>query len=281
MKKMRKLIPAFAMLMVAAIMMSTASFAWFSMNTTATASGMQIKAKSTGGLAIASYTGTVGATPVAPGTTDYLSAATVGWKNSIADVEPTSHDGTNWYYAKADKIDNFATTGEYKKVDMTDAGYAAGSGYFIKTMWSIKSLAETGTTTVTISGITVTGTQQPKADDPEAMEDIAGLAELAKSIRIAIYTVDNGWQYFAPLRAAGTTGLMHVTTEGEAGAATVTCGTAPNKTVLTLDKNIAEDVEVYIYFEGEDEACKSSNAINLANLNVTLTFTASTPSQGS
>ena len=53
MKKMRKLIPAFAMLMVAAIMMSTASYAWFSMSTTATAKGMQVKATASSSLIIA------------------------------------------------------------------------------------------------------------------------------------------------------------------------------------------------------------------------------------
>ena len=52
MKKMRKLIPAFAMLMVAAIMMPTASYAWFSMGTKATATGMQVQAKASGNLLI-------------------------------------------------------------------------------------------------------------------------------------------------------------------------------------------------------------------------------------
>lgn len=52
MKKMRKLIPAFAMLMVAAIMMTTASFAWFSMNDQVKVSGLQIKAEATGSLII-------------------------------------------------------------------------------------------------------------------------------------------------------------------------------------------------------------------------------------
>ena len=52
MKKMRKLVPAFAMLMVAAIMMSTASFAWFTMNDQVTASGMQVQAKASGNLLI-------------------------------------------------------------------------------------------------------------------------------------------------------------------------------------------------------------------------------------
>lgn len=52
MKKMRKLIPAFAMLMIAAIMMTTASFAWFTMNETVTATGMQVQAKASGNLLI-------------------------------------------------------------------------------------------------------------------------------------------------------------------------------------------------------------------------------------
>ena len=52
MKKMRKLVPAFAMLMVAAIMMSTASFAWFTMNEQVTATGMNIQAQASGSLLI-------------------------------------------------------------------------------------------------------------------------------------------------------------------------------------------------------------------------------------
>ncbi len=41
----RKLIPALAMLLISAVLMSTASFAWFSMNKTVTAKGMAVTAK--------------------------------------------------------------------------------------------------------------------------------------------------------------------------------------------------------------------------------------------
>ena len=44
MKKMRKLLPAIAMLLVSAVMMSTASFAWFTMNSEVQATGMQVTA---------------------------------------------------------------------------------------------------------------------------------------------------------------------------------------------------------------------------------------------
>ena len=46
MKNTRKLIPALAMLLISAVLMSTASFAWFSMNEQVTATGMEITAQS-------------------------------------------------------------------------------------------------------------------------------------------------------------------------------------------------------------------------------------------
>ena len=46
MKSMRKVIPALALLLVSAVILSSASYAWFSMNTQVTATGMQVTAKS-------------------------------------------------------------------------------------------------------------------------------------------------------------------------------------------------------------------------------------------
>ena len=43
MKFSRKLLPAIAMLLISAVMMSTASFAWFSTNTTAKANGISVQ----------------------------------------------------------------------------------------------------------------------------------------------------------------------------------------------------------------------------------------------
>ena len=52
MKKMRKLIPALSMLLVATIMLSTATFAWFTMNEAVTVTGMEVQAKANGSLVI-------------------------------------------------------------------------------------------------------------------------------------------------------------------------------------------------------------------------------------
>lgn len=45
MKKFKKLIPAFCSLLVSAVLLGGSTFAWFSMNSTVTASGMQVTAK--------------------------------------------------------------------------------------------------------------------------------------------------------------------------------------------------------------------------------------------
>lgn len=45
MKKFKKLIPAFCMLLVSAVMLGTSTFAWFSMNTQVKATGLNVNAK--------------------------------------------------------------------------------------------------------------------------------------------------------------------------------------------------------------------------------------------
>lgn len=62
MKLSRKLVPAIAMLLVSAVMLSTASFAWFSMNTTVTASDLEVKAQAMGSLVISNSAGDIGTT---------------------------------------------------------------------------------------------------------------------------------------------------------------------------------------------------------------------------
>ena len=52
MKLTRKLIPAFAMLLIAAVMLTTASFAWFSMSTRVTANNMSVTATTPASLEI-------------------------------------------------------------------------------------------------------------------------------------------------------------------------------------------------------------------------------------
>ena len=53
MKRFRKLIPAVVLLLVSAIMMSTATYAWFSMNNKVAVTGMEVKTKVSSNLLVA------------------------------------------------------------------------------------------------------------------------------------------------------------------------------------------------------------------------------------
>ncbi|MBQ1339522.1 MAG: hypothetical protein IIY35_02735, partial [Ruminococcus sp.] len=53
----RKLLPAFAMLTVSAISLSSATYAWFTMNKTVEVTNMLVKARSEGGLLISETSG--------------------------------------------------------------------------------------------------------------------------------------------------------------------------------------------------------------------------------
>lgn len=122
---MKKLIPAIVLLLISAIVMSTASYAWFSMNKTVTATNMQVTATADGSLVI-----TTGALP-----TSTTSSVTV----AMADQDATAllastHDSTWATYAtglkyndNAEKVSattGLALTGE----TLTFASAVNGSG---------------------------------------------------------------------------------------------------------------------------------------------------------
>lgn len=93
MKKMRKLVPAFAMLMVAAIMMSTASFAWFTMNESVTATGMTVQAKASGNLLISTA-------PLTAASQDI----SVELDSTKKNLSPVTYDATAWKIPSSGKL---------------------------------------------------------------------------------------------------------------------------------------------------------------------------------
>ncbi|MBP5428351.1 MAG: hypothetical protein J6Z04_03590 [Clostridia bacterium] len=100
---MKKLIPALALLLVSAVMLATSSFAWFSMNTTVTVTGMSVTTKASSNLLISATTTEE----------DFKPDPLTQTRNGI--LEPVSTiDGSNFFYttdAKADGSKNKAITG--------------------------------------------------------------------------------------------------------------------------------------------------------------------------
>lgn len=296
MKKMRKLLPAFAMLLVSAIMMSTASFAWFTMNSEVTATGMKVQAQSAGGLVIAvskdynsapletAYAGTVAFTiGNATGDKSWDNQATANPK-----IAPVSH-GVNgaakgWYYAQASDPTSAIVTGvDYTAVTYDPEAATPVSAYFLHTQCYIRTLAETDGT-LYLDSITVTG------DNTNELLD--------STLRVAINIGDN-WYYFAPTREAAPAA-------SEGGRAGFYCANivegANNDTAVAMTVNVpssisddtgkaeftnvaigtldaagdstqeATIVNIYIYFDGEDPQCKSANVKTLVDMGVSLEF---------
>lgn len=153
MKKMRKLLPAFAMLLVSAVMMSTASFAWFSMSTTAAADGMQVKATASSSLVIS---GTKQASDFATADQDFT--FTLG---TVPTLTPITHnnsaDGKLYAPENTNEID--PVTGALKTGnDLVELTGNAGQYYDFKVY-----VAAAGTTPITMTDFTATVTTDATA----------------------------------------------------------------------------------------------------------------------
>jgi hypothetical protein len=146
MKKARKLLPAIAMLLVSAVMMSTASFAWFSMNTEVEANGMQVNATTAKNLVITNTKGS--------GESDKAPSLVTGVKT----LKPTSTgDVTNFF--KVDSNVN-VTSGALKEGSVVTAVQDAEKAeYYVVHTFYIRVDGKTGEkfTNLYVSNITVTG----------------------------------------------------------------------------------------------------------------------------
>lgn len=291
MKKMRKLIPAFAMLLVSAIMMSTASFAWFTMSAQVTASGMTVKAQAAGGLVMSAAKDATGGYQ-APGVNDYaanIDLTEAQWyTNGATAIYPTSTDGTNWYAGEAANADSHATS-TYTTLPAAADDLKANSTYYLATKLFFKAVVEEKNYDLKVQDITVTTDTGAEPED----------ANLNKALRVAMRVLgkDAGgaatetWFYFAPNYAKGSTPTLGHTTSATANTTVsydvenYTIGTAAGNMVVgndnlgvvlssTLRADVATEVEIYIYYEGEDENCKSAFAVDINELTVDLSFTA-------
>ena len=101
---MKKLIPALALLLVSAVMLATSSFAWFSMNTQVTVTGMSVTTKTSSNLLISADTTEENFKP------DPLTQTRSGILEPVSTI-----NGTSFFYtvdAKADGSKNKNITGE-------------------------------------------------------------------------------------------------------------------------------------------------------------------------
>ena len=278
-KNNKKLASAFAMFMLSAAMLGTATYAWFTMNKEVTVTGMQVKAKATDGLVISGDN-------KASWKTDWNVAMTSG-----VELYPTSTDGAAspaWAVAYSKEFDNAnknqTGSGAYTDLPLTyDASLASGTtftkdvdgvgkagspdrNYVLKKTFWIKSTGESAwATNLNVDEVTA------KVETTSG----SGSAALNKALRVLVVVNDTDSFIYAPI-----TGYDDNTYFKGTGSKLilVPATTQKNTSVDSIPNTDAGAVRVdmYMYYEGEDTECKSSNiaAISVDTLEVSAKFSA-------
>lgn len=251
MKNFRKLIPAVCMLLLAAVMAGTSTFAWFSMNTTVTAGTMAVLATAPTNLRICATNSS--------NDSDWSGALSLS--DSLTTMVPVSCDNTNaalaFYKVKAngDKIDY--NNGAYKE-DTTFEAATAGTDYYT-TFFFIKAVGANATD-LKLSTIT--------------LNEGGGKKELDKALRVMAVCGENKFIYEPVTGAAATyKAVKSLNTEKKPVLGNdITVSNAGSVLADTVTKT-AVQVTIYIWYEGQDPACKSSNTVDMAGTTFSLSFT--------
>lgn len=306
----KKLISAIAMLTVSAVTLSTATYAWFTMNKEVSVVGMQMKAHAEEGLLInevadaddgnwdeQAKAGDSEFVALRPASTFDLShwwhanslkndlEAGIGGSGSV-ETANTAKIGDD-YYANISSgtvsVDNRTSTAgsvAERNIFFKDASFGSGSGtlddgegFYVMYKYYLKSSSNDGMT-VDKSKFMITA---------NAVKNGGGSGtDLDKAIRVAVKFADyDDYLIFAPTGGQTT----YKVTKDVAGSDSDTVTAYTSETALnafsastgSIDIPAVTDdgmeVDVYVWFEGEDQDCKSSNLTeNLNEYTIDLKF---------
>ena len=254
MKMTRKLIPAIAMLLISAVMMSTASFAWFSMNTSVSASGMQIQAKSA-----SKYLQIVAGEDAFDNTAAQTTATAKKASNILrptALVDAITGEGTGftpysggtdlvWIEAFSD-APNVSDKGAKKTyIDVSTAATATEGTSNVYTLYNIFKVRMNPTTGVdTATDLAITNVKVTS-------NGTTGAENLLPAVRVAIIGPDGGAIY-------DHTGTL-IENRGSA-------------TIASTVTTTASTIKVFVFFDGEDAAATTNNVVDAAAYSVEFTL---------
>ena len=295
MKKTKIIVPALGMLLLSTAASVTGTVAWFAANASVSVTNMQVKAKAEGGVAIAAYSYTAtsvsdsashgyndtltNAVFTAPLSTAYTDTATYS-QASAAELLPTSTaDTTAWYHANSNSENNYAASGVYQTLaaanlkadglfvsgDGTAAGtqYKIDAQYFLYQKFSVKATGA-GTLSLWVSAITVNGEQNSAA--------------LNDSLRIAVKHGTESVAFFAPMYDSSDDTTLYFYNGTARTAGSPVKGLAPNTQIANNSvTTAATDIQIWVYYEGEDENCKTINASDVDTLTISMTFSSVAP----
>jgi len=292
---MMKIVSAAAMLAVSASMLGTSTYAWFTMNRTVTVNNMAVKAKAEGGLLISEVA-------EKSGVWDDEANTTTEVNGTLAELYPTSTvNGTAWWHATSKTANDAAANGASAASDNKSDGYTElsslsattlqsassganglkevygqnGANYYVKYTYYLKTSTE-GTTTLDNAA----GAQNVMISEVSVSGNSVS-ANLDKSLRIGV-EIGGKFYKFAPI--SGATSSYYVGTSRTAASAIDSSASATTAMteVTSLDSlpgvnGSGTPVYIYMWYEGEDDACKSANITGtLDTLTTTVKFTLGT-----
>ena len=260
MKTTRKILPALAMLLVSAIMLSTASYAWFASNSTVKATGMSVKVKAnTYYLEIT--------TPELLGTAENVDAA---FKSGVSLENETK--AIELVHAQFE--DNDPTSLEWYLGSSNDVSNKGG-------LFSdpIENWSEVSNKYVLYNEVLVR--MSPTSDTP--LEKLTmTLGQNGNGTKVTVKETSNGNAMIKALR------LLAVAYDAEDAIVGAQIFSARDNSITTIGTSgslipeiaingVQYKIELYLYFDGEDETAITNNAIKLDEYVVDVAFSASTP----
>ncbi|WP_456033157.1 hypothetical protein [Ruminococcus sp.] len=295
----KKLIPAVAMLTTSAVMLSTATYAWFTMSREVEVTGIKLTATTPQtieislGQATTSNTLTQGVEATAPNSDDMWThtAATGSVYKDFGKLIPVSSvDGFNMFYTekatengkKVSDVPNPFTKAEnavgweFKEGgksaetgDVVNAAENNGSGYYL----DIPVWFRTTSTDAVNLGLEVEIKNSSDDDTKSVLYKAARVAILPETKSAQKVFSETGAKYYKDGKAVATAGATLAASYGDVSAATeatVTGGKVTNPDAATQVATVkastgtgyGDAVKYYIrvWLEGEDEACWNSNA---------------------
>lgn len=258
---MKKLIAALLLLLISASLLATASFAWFSMNTQVTVTGMQVEAATTKNLLI-------------KGSSD-SDFSEVGTADSVikellpVSVNcPTNEALTAKTFFKLKTADGVDYTSGVMTNGVTELQSAVANTDYRSSVFIVRVDGKAGDKFdhLYVSEINITQT-----DDSAVAEDIT------KALRIGV--TDGSTTYiFAPVTGGAYTDGKSVsayTAEGK--VTTFTAQTLTSVGLSTADfgailQGTDRTFTVFVWYEGNDVNCTSPNAVNVEALKVSFVF---------
>lgn len=246
-KRTKVMAAAIAMMTLSTAASITGTVAWFTANNIVSAQNMTINATSEKGIVIAPYSFSEN-TWTAPANDsesfDEAANAAVASKDNLL---PTWSNGDGkWYHANSKQSANgqVITTAGYKEVENTTS--PAVKNYYLENHFALKSTG--GEEDIYVKELVVT---RANGQSAQAYDD---------ALRVMISTGDiTNALVYAPFGTHSGTETISGTIEGDDLSADKSFTFAAVNTLVLNDVTAQEEVVIYIWFDGQDAACKSDN----------------------